>query len=106
GACQPFRKSREESMPAVASARSATPQVTQSLARRAAGLRAGGLPEAVRILARQCLLDWLAVTLAGAREELSDILLAEAEEQGGRGAATLIGHRLRSPRRAAPAARR
>src|SRR6185437_4704050 len=84
-------------MPAVASARSATPDVTQSLARRAAGLRAGDLPERVRILARQCLLDWLAVTLAGAREELSDILLAEAEEQGGRAAATLIGHRLRAP---------
>lgn len=86
-------------MTVAAQARSAAPEtgVTAALARRAAGLRFGDLPDDVRLLARQCLLDFLAVTLAGSREELSLILLAEAEEQGGRPAASLIGHRLKAP---------
>jgi 2-methylcitrate dehydratase PrpD len=71
--------------------------VTAELARRAASLRPDDLPEEVRLLARQCVLDWLAVTLAGSREPLSGILLAEAEEQGGAPAATVIGHRLKLP---------
>jgi len=65
--------------------------ITAELARRAAALRYGDLPAEVRQLARQCVLDWLAVTLAGAREELSGILAAEAEEQGGKPMARLIG---------------
>ncbi|MGO8916723.1 MAG: MmgE/PrpD family protein [Stellaceae bacterium] len=71
--------------------------VTAELARRAAALRHDDLPEEVRLLARQCLLDWLAVTLAGSREELARILLTEAEEQGGAPTATVIGHRLKLP---------
>jgi 2-methylcitrate dehydratase PrpD len=71
--------------------------VTAELARRAAAIRYDALPSDIRQLARQCLLDWLAVTLAGSREELAQILLAEAEEQGGKAAATLIGHRRRAP---------
>jgi 2-methylcitrate dehydratase PrpD len=83
----------------VAPARSAetVALVTAALARRAASLRFEDLPDDVRTLARQCLLDWLAVTLAGAREDLTDILRQEAEEQGGGSAATLIGHPLRLP---------
>jgi 2-methylcitrate dehydratase PrpD len=86
-------------MTAAAPARSATQDttVTAALARRAAGLRFDDLPADVRLLARQCLLDFLAVTLAGSREELARILLAEAEEQGGRPAASLLGHRLKAP---------
>src|SRR5579863_9728194 len=71
--------------------------VTAEIAARAAALRYSDLPEDIRLLARQCVLDWLAVTLAGAREELSEILIAEAEEQGGKPAAAVIGHRLRLP---------
>ena len=41
--------------------------------------------------ARHCLLDWLAVTLAGAREELVDILVAEALADDGQGSAPLVG---------------
>ena len=67
-------------------------RVTLDIASRAAGLRYAELPKDIRRWARQCLLDWLGVTLAGAAEELSRILLAEAEEQGGRPIATLIGH--------------
>jgi 2-methylcitrate dehydratase PrpD len=93
------RTAEEEAMTAAAPARSTasdTP-VTAVLARRAAALRYEDLPEDIRTLARQCLLDWLAVTLAGAGEELSGILRAEAEEQGGKPVATLIGHSLRVP---------
>ena len=43
----------------------------------------------LRALARQCVLDYVACTLAGASEELADILLAEM-----RGA----GRRAESPR--------
>ena len=41
--------------------------------------------------ARHCLLDWLAVTLAGAREELVEILVAEALADDGAGTAPLVG---------------
>jgi 2-methylcitrate dehydratase PrpD len=93
------RTAEEEAMTAAAPVRSIasdTP-VTAALARRAAALRYEDLPEDIRTLARQCLLDWLAVTLAGAGEELTGILRAEAEEQGGRPVASLIGNRLRVP---------
>ena len=40
---------------------------------------------------KQCLLDWFAVTVAGAQEELTDILVREALEDGAKGPATLVG---------------
>lgn len=73
------------------------PPVTARLAARVAGLAYESLPAEIRELARQCLLDWLGVTLAGAREPLSRILLAEAAEQGGAPVSSLIGHALRVP---------
>src|SRR6266851_8715587 len=65
--------------------------VTMELAERASATRYADLPDDIRTLARQCLLDWLAVTLAGSREELSRILADQAIEEGGRPAASLIG---------------
>jgi len=65
--------------------------VTRELAQRAASLRYDELPLDVRRWARHCVLDWVGVTLAGAREELSRILAAEAAEQGGTPMARLIG---------------
>ena len=65
--------------------------VTIELADRASSIRYQDLPGEVRTLARQCLLDWLAVALAGSREELSGILAEQAIEDGGRPAASLIG---------------
>ncbi len=49
------------------------------------------LPPDVVVLARQCTLDWLAVTLAGSAEPVSAILRDEVLEQGGRPQATLVG---------------
>jgi 2-methylcitrate dehydratase PrpD len=71
--------------------------LTSALAEQARTLTYADLPDDVRALARQCVLDYVACTLAGAKEELTDILLAEAEEQGGKPVATVIGHKTRLP---------
>src|SRR6185312_9609642 len=65
--------------------------ITRELARRTAALRYDELPLDIRQWTRHCVLDWLGVTLAGAREELSQILAADAAEQGGTPMARLIG---------------
>lgn len=77
-------------------------QVTAALAARAAGLHLDDIDDDARAVARQCLLDWFAVTIAGADEPCVALLTAEAEEQGGNPQSTLIGHGLRlSTRQAA-----
>ena len=73
------------------------PALTLEIARRAVEIRHDRLPEDIRLLARQCLLDWFAVTLAGAGEELSLILRGEAAAQGGHPVATLIGAGTKAP---------
>lgn len=45
----------------------------------------------MRELARQCVLDWVGVALAGSREPLVRILKAQAREDGGHAAAALVG---------------
>ena len=70
--------------------------LTQNLAARAQALRYEQLsPEACHLV-RQCVLDYIAVTLAGASEPLTDIVLAELAEQGGAPHATVFldGRRL------------
>ncbi len=65
--------------------------VTAAIAERAATLRFQDLtPDAVTV-AGQCLLDWFAVTIAGAAEPLTRMLVAEAGEEGGNAQASLIG---------------
>jgi 2-methylcitrate dehydratase PrpD len=71
--------------------------LTATLAEQVAATRYDDLPDDVRALARQCVLDWLAVTLAGSREELSRIMVEEAAEQGGRPVASLIGFPVKAP---------
>ncbi|MCP5153226.1 MAG: MmgE/PrpD family protein [Ectothiorhodospiraceae bacterium] len=70
--------------------------LTARLAGQAAGLRYDALPAAVRTVARQCLLDWFGVTIAGATEGTGTLLLAELEEAGGKPQASVVGHRLRT----------
>ena len=65
--------------------------VTAEIARRAATLAWRDLPDDLIERTKQCLLDWFAVTVAGSREELTDILVAEALEDGAKGPATLVG---------------
>ncbi|MFP6774211.1 MAG: MmgE/PrpD family protein [Alphaproteobacteria bacterium] len=68
-----------------------TPPVTAQLAQAAAGLQFGDIDPDSLAVAKQCLIDWFAVTLAGAGEDLTAHLLAEAVEEGGHPRATLIG---------------
>ncbi len=71
--------------------------LTRALAEQARTLTYGDLPDEVRALARQCLLDYLACTLAGAQDDLTGMLLAEMQEQGGAPIATVIGHGVKLP---------
>src|SRR5690242_10580663 len=71
--------------------------LTRTLAEQSRALRYEDLPADVRKLARQCLLDYVACTLAGAKEELTGILLAEMLAHGGAPAATIIGYAERLP---------
>ena len=71
--------------------------VTHVLAARATVIRYDALPESVRALARQCLLDYYGVALAGADDALARILLDEMTEAGGAEQAAVIGHAARLP---------
>ena len=71
--------------------------LTRALSEQARTLTYGDLPDEIRALARQCVLDYVACTLAGAPEELTEIMLAELVEQGGNAEATVIGHKPRLP---------
>ncbi len=71
--------------------------VTRSLAARAQAVRHDELSSEARQLVRQCVLDYVAVTLAGAAEPLAAMVLAEMEEQGGAARATVFLHRGRLP---------
>jgi 2-methylcitrate dehydratase PrpD len=66
--------------------------LTRTLAERAAATTYDALPDEVRELARQCVLDYLGVGLAGADDELARILLEELAEAGGKAQAGVIGH--------------
>src|SRR5690606_28450627 len=61
------------------------------IARVGHGYRFDELPEDVLTRAKQCLLDWLGVTIAGHDEPLVRILRDEVAGQGGHEQATLIG---------------
>ena len=71
--------------------------LTKVLAEQARRLSYADLSDEIRALARQCVLDTIACTLAGASEPLTTLLLAEMTEQGGRGEAGVIGHATRLP---------
>ncbi len=73
-----------------------TASVTQRIADHVAAIRYEDLPPDVIELARQTVLDWLGVTLAGSREDLARMLRDEAAEQGGRPAATIIGAAIKT----------
>jgi 2-methylcitrate dehydratase PrpD len=65
--------------------------VTAELAKRATALAWRDFPEDLIERTKQCLLDWFAVTVAGAQEELTDILVREAIEDAAKGGASLVG---------------
>jgi 2-methylcitrate dehydratase PrpD len=71
--------------------------LTHALAEQARTLRHSDLPAEICTLAKQCLLDTIAVSLPGAADPLTGMLLAEMEEQGGKAEATVIGRGTRLP---------
>src|ERR1700722_15111691 len=71
--------------------------LTRTLAERACAVSYDTLPAEVRELARQCVLDYVGVGLAGADDELARILLEELAEAGGAAKAAIIGHAARLP---------
>ena len=72
-------------------------ELTRALAERASALSYDALPDKVRELARQCVLDYYGVALAGADDPLAQILLDELAEAGGAAQASIIGHWARLP---------
>jgi 2-methylcitrate dehydratase PrpD len=67
--------------------------VTAEIAKRATHLSWRDLPDDLIERTKQCLIDWFAVTVAGAQEELADILVSEALDDGTTGKASLVGRR-------------
>jgi 2-methylcitrate dehydratase PrpD len=79
----------------------AAADLTCGLAQRACAVEYRALPEPVRALARQCVLDYYGVALAGSDDPLVQILLDEMQEPSGAGQAGVIGHQARLPALAA-----
>jgi 2-methylcitrate dehydratase PrpD len=71
--------------------------LTRTLAEQARRLQLADIPADIRAWARQCVLDYVGCTLAGAQDELVAILLDELQEQGGTATAQVFGHGLRLP---------
>jgi 2-methylcitrate dehydratase PrpD len=65
-------------------------KVTQEIAAMTAALRFDDLPAEIVTVAKQCLIDWYGVTIAGAGEELVDIL-ADELQGGANDGASLVG---------------
>ncbi|MCW3474040.1 MmgE/PrpD family protein [Limobrevibacterium gyesilva] len=76
---------------------STTDGLTREIARRALAVRHADLPDDIRMLARQCVLDTLGAAIAGRDDSLTRILAEELAEQGGAPAAGIIGSALRLP---------
>lgn len=63
---------------------------TRKLAEQCVALNRSDINEQAWQVARHCLLDWFALTLAGANEDCTKMLTAEALEQSGRPQSTLV----------------
>ncbi|MCX7063284.1 MAG: MmgE/PrpD family protein, partial [Proteobacteria bacterium] len=70
--------------------------LTSALAARIRATQWNTLSSAAQTVAKQCMLDFVGVALAGAREPLVEMLNAEAEDAGGHAQAALIGRGRRA----------
>lgn len=70
-------------------------RLTLRLVERTQRIRVGELPQDVREIARQCVLDWIGVALGGADDHLTHILLNQAVAEGGKPEAAVVGHAAR-----------
>ena len=69
----------------------------RQLVDQACAVRSNGVPPAVQEVAKQCLLDWLGVAIAGAREPSVRMLAAHIQALSNGGPARLIGHTAQVP---------
>jgi len=69
----------------------AAPQITKAVADYTMGLRYADLSEEALAIAKHCLLDWIGVTVAGCKEPAAQMLIEQAELDGGAPQATIVG---------------
>jgi 2-methylcitrate dehydratase PrpD len=74
---------------------------TAAIVDRVGVLMEGELADEAATVARHCVLDWFGVALAAHREPLATLLLAQAEQEGARPVATIVGHGVRTSARQA-----
>jgi 2-methylcitrate dehydratase PrpD len=86
----PGLPARQTAMPPAKATRDV--RFTRALAAQNTAWTFESIPADARILVRHCLLDWIAVTVAGAQEPVAHMLAEEAREQGGFPQATVVGH--------------
>jgi 2-methylcitrate dehydratase PrpD len=73
-----------------------TQTLTAALADRVFAMRLGSMPAAALTVAKQCLLDWIGVALAGRNEPLVRILLDELAPSDDPTGAAILGHGRRA----------
>ena len=79
-----------------------TQGATEALVQRIGTIRSESMPSAVRTVARQCILDWVAVTMRAVDDPLVAMLVDQVTSEGGQPQAGLVGRKQRvSARQAA-----
>jgi 2-methylcitrate dehydratase PrpD len=73
-----------------------TQTVTAAVAARVSAMRLEGLPPAALTVAKQCLMDWIGVALAGRNEPLVRILLDELAPGDAPAGVSILGHGRRA----------
>jgi 2-methylcitrate dehydratase PrpD len=73
-----------------------TQTLTAALAERISGMRLADMPPAALTVAKQCLLDWIGVALAGRGEPLVQILIDELAPADDPAGVAILGHRRRA----------
>ncbi|MSR14075.1 MAG: MmgE/PrpD family protein [Gammaproteobacteria bacterium] len=69
-----------------------TTAITAAIVERVMAIARRPLPDATLRLAKQCVLDWSAVAIAGANEPLVQLMRAQASAEGGFPRATVVAH--------------
>ena len=68
-----------------------TPKITQRLAEFVTRLQFEDLSNAAIEVSKHCLLDWIGVTIAGVDEEVTQLLIAQSNADGGHKQASIVG---------------
>ncbi|MDB5483151.1 MAG: MmgE/PrpD family protein [Caulobacteraceae bacterium] len=76
--------------------RAIAPSVTAALAAQISGMQLEGMPAAALTVAKQCVMDWIGVALAGRDEPLVRILLEELAPDDAPGGVSIFGHARRA----------